>query len=197
MDEDLIIAAIDDEIGKLQQVRALLSEVTAATDPAEEATPTTQETVKRRSVSPAARRRMAEAQKKRWAAVNAKAVKVTPAEKVEEEVPAGKATGKNSPQRRGMSPAARKRIAAAQKKRWAAVKAAKSTPTKKTAKKASAKKSAAAKKAPTKAVTKGVRKTAVKKAVSKSTKKAAAVAKKAATVNNAAAPAKATEAAPF
>ena len=57
----------------------------------------------RRSLSPAARRRIAQAQKARWARVRAK-----------------KSAGKTSSKRgRKLSPAARRRIAAAQKARWA------------------------------------------------------------------------------
>ncbi len=190
MDEDLIIAAIDDEIGRLQQVRALLSGVNAGTAVTAEAAAPTQEAVRRRRVSPAARRRMAEAQKKRWAAVKGEAVMAKPTEKTAHEAPAENAAAKKSPQRRRVSPAARRRMAEAQKKRWAAAKLAKSTPAKKAAKKAPAKK------APAKAVTAAVRKTLVRKAVAKSTKKTTA-AKKTAAVPNTAALSKATEAAPF
>ncbi len=69
-------------------------------------------------MSAAARKRIAEAQRKRWAAYR------------KEEKPAtGKKTAatKNAPAqpRRRMSAAARKRVAEAQKKRWAAVRAKK------------------------------------------------------------------------
>ncbi len=60
----------------------------------------------------------------------------------------------------------RKRIAEAQKKRWAAAKAAKSTQSK-AIKKAPANEAAAAKRAPAKAVTKAVKKAAIKEAVAK------------------------------
>jgi hypothetical protein len=62
----------------------------------------------RRTMSPAARRRIAAAQRKRWAAVKAKSKARKPA------------TAK-----RTMSAAGRKRIAAAQRKRWALVRAKK------------------------------------------------------------------------
>jgi hypothetical protein len=62
----------------------------------------------RRPMGPAARRRMAVAQRKRWAAVKAKSKPVTPVSA-----------------KRTMSPAARRKIAAAQRKRWALVKAKK------------------------------------------------------------------------
>jgi hypothetical protein len=61
-----------------------------------------------RTRSAATRRRMASAQRKRWAAVKAKSKPPKPA----------------GP-KRTMSPAARKKIAAAQRKRWALVKAKK------------------------------------------------------------------------
>jgi hypothetical protein len=62
----------------------------------------------RRTVSPGARRRMAAAQRKRWAAVKAKSEPSNPVSA-----------------KRIMNAAARKKIAAAQRKRWAAVKAKK------------------------------------------------------------------------
>jgi hypothetical protein len=62
----------------------------------------------RRPMSPAARRRIAAAQRKMWAAAKAKSTPSRP--------PSTKRT---------MSPAARKKIAAAQRKRWALVKAKK------------------------------------------------------------------------
>lgn len=54
-----ILASIDAEIVRLQSVRELLTEVT--TKAGDSATP------KRRKFSPAARKRIAEAQRKRWA----------------------------------------------------------------------------------------------------------------------------------
>lgn len=62
----------------------------------------------RRTLSPAARERIATAQRLRWARTRAKG-------------PARKTTSN----RRTLSPAARRRIAAAQKRRWAKVRAAK------------------------------------------------------------------------
>jgi hypothetical protein len=62
----------------------------------------------RRTMSPAARRRIAAAQRKRWAAVRAKSGPLKPVST-----------------KRTMSAAARKKIAAAQRKRWALVKAKK------------------------------------------------------------------------
>ena len=55
---DRIIAEVDAEITRLKQVRALLSSETKAG---------TKPTRKRRKLSAAARKRIAEAQRKRWA----------------------------------------------------------------------------------------------------------------------------------
>jgi hypothetical protein len=95
---------------------------------------------KRWKMSAAARKRIGEAQRKRWAAQNTG--KTTPV----------KAAKKAAPdKKRRLSAAARKRIAAGQKKRWAVIKtgktAEKAAPAKKVAKKAPAKKAVAAKKA--------------------------------------------------
>ena len=62
MTTDKILAAIDDEIARLQKVRALLSTSTAA--PKDN---TASPVRKRRKLSAAARKRIAEAQRKRWA----------------------------------------------------------------------------------------------------------------------------------
>jgi hypothetical protein len=57
MSVDNIIASIDAEIDRLQSVRDLLAETTTKTSA----------TRKRRTLSPAARKRIADAQRKRWA----------------------------------------------------------------------------------------------------------------------------------
>jgi hypothetical protein len=102
---------------------------------------------KRRKMSAAARKRIGDAQRKRWAA-----------SKGEAESPSKTATAKP---KRKMSAAGRKAISEATKKRWAAFHAAKAKPV--VAKKATAKK-AAVKKAPVKAAKKApVKKAAVKK----------------------------------
>ncbi len=163
MDTNSIIAAIDAEIGKLQEVHALLSGVDTAT-PVKEASIPAKEAVRRRPrLSPTARKRMAEAQKKRWAAVKAAkaVVKLSPATKRAKETPARDVAIKKAPKRRKLSPEAKKRIAEAQRKRWAAVKAAKKAP---------AKKAAIAKTVPAKAAKKVARKASAVKA-----KKAVAV----------------------
>ena len=76
MDTNSIIAAIDAEIGKLQEVRALLSGVNNAT-PVTKAAPAKKSV--RRKLSPATRRRIAEAAKKRWATAKAAKEVVNPA----------------------------------------------------------------------------------------------------------------------
>jgi len=62
MTTDRILAAIDDEIARLNKVRALLS-TSAAAAKDNTASPGR----KRRKLSAAARKRIAEAQRKRWA----------------------------------------------------------------------------------------------------------------------------------
>jgi hypothetical protein len=81
---DLILAQIDEEIAKLKQVRALLATTgKVATKLAERKTKDAPEkpakatkaakTKKRRVLSPEARKRIADAQRKRWAAQKSKA----------------------------------------------------------------------------------------------------------------------------
>ena len=76
--------------------------------------------VRSRNMSPAARRRIAAAQRKRWAAYR------------KGQAPAAAKKSAPAPKRR-MSVAGRKRIAEAQRKRWAAVRAKKAAPKKKKA----------------------------------------------------------------
>lgn len=76
MDEFTIIAAIDTEIEKLQRARALLSGIGAAAPiaklPLAKKTASAARVVrKRRRLSPEARKRIADAQRKRWAATKA------------------------------------------------------------------------------------------------------------------------------
>ena len=131
MNEQSIIFAIDAKIAKLQQARSLLVRggevdgVTSRKTAKVNAEPT------RRVVSPEARARIAEAQRKRWAATKVNAATPTKATK--------KAAKKVTPKKaakRTMSPEARKRIGEAQRKRWAAKKTPKSAVPKKAAKKA-------------------------------------------------------------
>ena len=79
---DAIISQIDSEIAKLTQVRSLLAStgkaVTKVTEhinnKAAKAAPA-KKAKKRRALSPEARKRIADAQHKRWAALTAKAKK--------------------------------------------------------------------------------------------------------------------------
>jgi len=67
----------------------------------------------RRTLSAGTRKKIAAAQKKRWAIAKANQTETEPAK------------SKNAKPKRAMSAAARRRISAAQKKRWAALKAKK------------------------------------------------------------------------
>ncbi|KAA6459557.1 hypothetical protein DYQ86_15650 [Acidobacteria bacterium AB60] len=62
MTTDSILASIDAEIARLQNVRDLLAKTTMGKGAPDASTPR-----KRRKLSPAARERIAEAQRKRWA----------------------------------------------------------------------------------------------------------------------------------
>lgn len=74
---DSILAQIDAEIARLTQVRELLSGTgkAAAVAPAKEANAPKQRRRKRRVLSAEARKRIADAQRKRWAAQKAKTAK--------------------------------------------------------------------------------------------------------------------------
>jgi hypothetical protein len=88
---------------KLEQEQSDLHRLDAAISALEDVAelPSSTAQGRRRTLSPAARRRIADAQRRRWAGVRAKtAAKPTRA-------------------RRSLSPAARRRIVAAQKARWA------------------------------------------------------------------------------
>jgi hypothetical protein len=71
-----ILAQIDEEIAKLTQIRALLSTTGIVSKkvalPKEKKTPAEAKGKKRRVLSPDARKRIADAQRKRWAAQKAK-----------------------------------------------------------------------------------------------------------------------------
>jgi hypothetical protein len=71
MSFDSIVAEIDAEIEKLQQVRALLAHTGKAMKMAEHTTTKSVKVRKQRVLSPEARKRIADAQKKRWAAARA------------------------------------------------------------------------------------------------------------------------------
>ncbi len=102
-------------LGKIAEIRQLLG------GGGEEPAPSPEIRKPRKKRSAAARRKMALAQKARWAKVK-QASAAQPAS----------TAGKKS--KRTMSAAGRKRIAAAQKKRWAAIKAAKKAKPAKSAK---------------------------------------------------------------
>jgi len=93
VDTNLIIAAIDGEIGQLEKARALLSGMDSAASADQEETPAKRPAKRRRRLSPEARKRIAEAQKKRWAAVKAAKAAKGPraAKKVKKEASAKKA----------------------------------------------------------------------------------------------------------
>jgi len=76
MDTNSIIAAIDAELERLQKARVLLSSI-------DRAAPPTKKIAKRRRLSAKARKAIADAQRKRWAAVRAakKPAKTAPAKK--------------------------------------------------------------------------------------------------------------------
>jgi hypothetical protein len=139
---------------QIAELRAMLDGGTKRTSAA---TPETH-TLKRRKFSAAARRRMKEAQQRRWAKIRG------------ESEPTAPETREAAKPKRKMSAAGRKAISEATKKRWAAFHAAKTAPV--AAKKATAKR-AAAKEAPVK--------TARKPAVTKSKKRAAKAPEAAAT----------------
>jgi hypothetical protein len=73
---ETILAQIDAEIAKLSQVRSLLANTgkvaAKVTAPKAEKAPAKAKTKKKRVLSPEARKRIADAQRKRWAAQKAK-----------------------------------------------------------------------------------------------------------------------------
>jgi hypothetical protein len=76
MSIESILAQIDEEIAKLTQIRSLLATTGAAAKkvagPRAKKTPVKTKSQKRRVLSPEARKRIADAQRKRWAAQKAK-----------------------------------------------------------------------------------------------------------------------------
>ena len=142
---DLIAAAVEGYESQKARIDQRIAELRALLPGGRTEAPATPETpkLKRRKLSAAARARIAEAQRKRWA--EAKKVTEPPAQ----ETPKPK---------RKLSAAGRKAIIAATKKRWAALRAAKAGQEKAAAKKPATRK--AAKKAPPARVT---RKTAAKR----------------------------------
>jgi len=146
-----MLAELDAEIERLEQARLLLSSLDGVV---KESHAPAKETAKRK-LNAAARRRISAAQRKRWALTKG-AAELTPVKAAKESVPqSNPETEAAVPvKNRGMSAAARKRIAVAQKKRWAAIKAAKkvvkAAPAKKVVKKVRAKKAPVKKPGPAK-----------------------------------------------
>jgi hypothetical protein len=140
VDSQSIISVIDAEISTLQQVRDLLATGAGLADVRRtgRAKKGAAKKAMKRTMSPEARQRIADAQRKRWA--TAKKVNTVAPPKATETAGSKKAV------KRTMSPEARQRIADAQRKRWASAKKLNSAPstkaTKKAAKKAAPKKAA-------------------------------------------------------
>jgi DNA-binding protein HU-beta len=125
MNIDDLLSSIDSEIARLQQARALLSGIDK-----QDAKPTKR---KRPKLSAAARKRIGDAQRKRWAAVRKaaknipvkaakKTVKRAPAKKVAKKAPAKKAAAKKVIAKK--TPAAKAKKAAPEKTAPAATEAA-------------------------------------------------------------------------
>ncbi|HEY1985656.1 MAG TPA: hypothetical protein VGG85_09620 [Terracidiphilus sp.] len=125
MDYKGIIQGIDEQITRLEKVKKLLSLNRSGGVGTKKATPEP----KKRTMSPEARKRIADAQRKRWATARQKALAPTKStNKVAKKVSAVKVK-KASPKKavkRTVSPEARKRMADAQHRRWAAFKKPKS-----------------------------------------------------------------------
>ncbi|MGA3240984.1 MAG: hypothetical protein ABSG03_32345 [Bryobacteraceae bacterium] len=110
LDNDILAAAIEGFEAQKTRIDAQIAEIRQQLSGASaESAATPEAGPKRRKVSAAGRKRMAEAQRKRWAAKKQSA--------------AGPEAAGQKPKRK-MSAAARKRISEATKKRWALVKAA-------------------------------------------------------------------------
>src|ERR1035441_4276542 len=116
MESDSIISAIDAEIAKLQQARSLLANG-GKPNPVTTRKATKKLSVKqpkKRVMSSEVRARIAEAQRKRWAAV-----KKTTKEAAKKAAPAkAKKSAPKKAVKRTVSPEARRRMADAQRKRW-------------------------------------------------------------------------------
>ena len=109
---EIIAAAIDGFEAQKQQIDSKIADLRALLPGGSPETTSTPEAPhKRKKFSAAARKRMKEAQRLRWAKIRGEAV------------PASKATEPAKPKRK-LSKAGRARIVAALKKRWAAKKAA-------------------------------------------------------------------------
>jgi hypothetical protein len=107
--------SIDRAIKALKEVEPRTQGRSAPAQSAAQFTPVGASNVPKRKVSAAARRRMAEGQKRRWAAMKGQS-------------DAAATTKRAEPQKRTMSPEARRRIAKAVRARWAALRKAAKAP---------------------------------------------------------------------
>jgi hypothetical protein len=130
MDAKTILADLRAERDRLNLAIAAIESLEGTTAPVKRGRPaksaaTTVPTVKKRTMSAAARKRIAEAQRKRWAAKRAAEKK--PAAKTAKASGKKAATKETAPRKatkRVVSPEARQRMAKAQQKRWAKAKRA-------------------------------------------------------------------------
>ena len=109
--DEIIQAAIEGFEARKQQINHRIAELRGMLSGASAESPSASPANGRRTMSPAARKRIADAMRKRWAAVKKGAAPKAPA-------PAPKRA------KRHLSPEGRRRIIEATKKRWAAVRAA-------------------------------------------------------------------------
>jgi hypothetical protein len=112
MDIAAMLSGLLSERDRIDQAISALEALEGTPTPRTAAKPTTAPQKTKRRLSAAGRRRIAEAARKRWAAVKAASK------------PAAKKPLAEKQGRKPMSPAAKKRISEAAKKRWAAKKAA-------------------------------------------------------------------------
>jgi len=122
MESNAIIAAIDAEIARLQQARALLADAETTTATRAKGAPAAPKRAAKRVLSPKARKRIAEGQRKRWAAAR---------QKTSSELAAKKAAGSKKAAVGKKAAAPGKRAAAPKKKAAAPKKAVKKAPAKK------------------------------------------------------------------
>lgn len=159
LNAEIIAAAIEGFESQKRRIDAQIGELRAMLSGGRTEGPATAEApTRKRKVSAAARRRMAEGQKKRWAAI-----------KAESEKPKSAARPEPGKPKRKMSAAGRRAISEATKRRWALKRAEAAKAQSASAKKTATQKTAAkktAKKAPAKAT---------KKTAAKATGQAAAV----------------------
>jgi hypothetical protein len=115
LNNDILAAAIDGFEAQKKRLDEQIAELRRMMNPSGSSAPTASAPAgKRRTMSAAARKRIAEAQRKRWAAVK----------KDGAQTKTGAAKSAASKTKRRLSPEGRRRIIEATKKRWAAVRAA-------------------------------------------------------------------------